>query len=82
MALEARRRDPNALPMRQHVTSHWRVWIAVAIVVVALNEIVDRNFFDHREHVDGDVVITLVVLLIATTSSYAVARLKTRRASA
>lgn len=68
--------------MRQHVTSHWRVWIAVAIVVVALNEIVDRNFFDHREHVDGDVVITLVVLLIVATSSYAVARLKTRRASA
>ena len=82
MTLEARRGKPNALPMRQHVTSHWRVWIAVAIVVVALNEIVDRNFFDHREHLDGDLLITLVVLLVATTTSYAVARLKTRRASA
>jgi hypothetical protein len=65
--------------MRQHIASHWRVWVGVAIVVVALNEIVDRSFFDHREHIDGDVVLTVVVLLLTITSSYAVTRLRARR---
>jgi hypothetical protein len=65
--------------MRQHIASHWRVWVSVAIVVVALNEIVDRSFFDHREHIDGDVVLTVVVLLLTITSSYAVTRLRARR---
>jgi hypothetical protein len=65
--------------VRQHIASHRRVWVTVAVVVVALNEIIDRSFFDHREHIDGDVLLTLLVLLIAITSSYAVTRLRAAR---
>ena len=36
------------------------VWLAIAIAVVVANELMDRNFFDHREHIDGDVVVTLL----------------------
>ena len=46
------------------------------------NELVDRNFFDHREHIDGDVLITIVVLLIAISVSYLVARTRTRKLTA
>ena len=59
--------------MRQHLVSHWRVWLLIAVAVIAVNEAVDRNFFDHREHIDGDFVLTLLALLIAVLGSYAVA---------
>jgi hypothetical protein len=60
--------------VRRHISSHWRVWVAVAVVVVIVNELVDRNFFDHREHIDGDVVVTLAVLLLTILVSYYVVR--------
>ena len=66
--------------MRRHFTSHLRVWLGLVVLVVAANEIVDRNFFDHREHIDGDVVITVLVLLIAVLGSYFVARFREPRA--
>ena len=53
----------------------------MAVAVVVVNELVDRNFFDHREHIDGDLVITLLVVLIAVTISYVVARLRGRVAA-
>ena len=68
--------------MRRHVTAHWRIWAAIAVVVIVANELVDRNFFDHREHIDGDVLITIVVLLIAISVSYLVARTRTRKLTA
>jgi hypothetical protein len=68
--------------MRRHLVSHWRIWIVVAVVVVVVNELVDRNFFDHREHIDGDVVLTVLVLLVTVSLSYAVARVRRRTASA
>jgi hypothetical protein len=46
-----------------------------------VNELVDRNFFDHREHIDGDLVVTVAVLLISVTVSYAVSRLRARKPS-
>jgi hypothetical protein len=54
----------------------------VATAVVLVNELVDRNFFDHREHIDGDVVLTVLVLLVTVSLSYVVARLRRRPASA
>ncbi|HWJ32764.1 MAG TPA: hypothetical protein VNR59_10530 [Gaiellaceae bacterium] len=65
--------------MRRHVAAHLWIWVALAAVVVVVNELVDRNFFDHREHIDGDVLVTLVVLLIAILVSYSVVRLRAQR---
>jgi hypothetical protein len=62
--------------MRQHVVSHWRVWVGIAISVVAINEVMDRSFFDHQEHIDGDVVVTAAILLLTISVSYAVGRLR------
>ena len=64
--------------MRQHLVSHWRVWLLIVVVVVVLNEVVDRNFFDHREHVDGDFAVAVVALLIGFIGSYLVGRRKAR----
>jgi hypothetical protein len=65
--------------VRGHLASHWRIWLLIAVVVVAVNEVVDRNFFDHREHIDGDIVLTVVLLTIAFFVSYAIVRRKTQR---
>jgi hypothetical protein len=64
--------------MRLHVVSHWRVWLLIAVIVIAINEVVDRNFFDHREHIDGDVLLAGVALIIGFFGSYLVARRKPR----
>ncbi len=66
--------------VRQHLVSHWRVWLAVVAAVVAVNELVDRNFFDHREHVDGDVALAVIALCIGFFGSYLVARRRPGRA--
>jgi TRAP-type mannitol/chloroaromatic compound transport system permease small subunit len=63
--------------MRQHLVSHWRVWLLIVVVVVVVNEVVDRNFFDHREHVDGDFALALVTPVIGFIGSYLVGRRKT-----
>jgi hypothetical protein len=68
--------------VRGHLASHWRVWLLIAVAVVAVNEVVDRNFFDHREHIDGDIVLTVAFLTIAFLVSYAIVRLKTQRSAA
>jgi hypothetical protein len=65
--------------MRKHFVSHWRVWLAIAVVVIVANELLDRNFFDHREHIDGDFVLAILVLLIAFFGSYLVARARRSR---
>jgi purine-cytosine permease-like protein len=67
--------------MRRHVVSHWRVWVVIAICVIAINEVMDRSFFDHREHIDGDVVVTAAILLIAISVSYGIARARRRPAT-
>jgi hypothetical protein len=72
----------NAVRVRGHLASHWRVWLLIAVIVLAVNEVVDRTFFDHREHIDGDIVLTILILTIAFAASYAIVRLKTRRAAA
>lgn len=64
--------------MRRHLVRHRRVWLLIAVIVIAVNEVVDRNFFDHREHIDGDFVLTVVVMALAFFSSYLVARVKSR----
>jgi hypothetical protein len=64
--------------MRQHLVSHWRVWLLIVVVVVVVNEVVDRNFFDHREHVDGDFALAVVALVIGFIGSYFVGRRKAR----
>lgn len=60
--------------MRRHFVSHRWVWLAIAIAVVVANELIDRNFFDHREHIDGDFVLAALALLIGFFGSYVVAR--------
>jgi hypothetical protein len=67
--------------MRQHIVSHWRIWLVVAAVVIVANELIDRNFFDHREHIDGDFVLTLLVLVLTILGSYVVVRVRKRRAN-
>jgi len=67
--------------MRRHFVSHWRAWVVLAVVVVVINELVDRSFFDRREHIDGDFVLTVLVLVVAILVSYVVARLRARRPS-
>jgi L-asparagine transporter-like permease len=65
--------------MRRHFVSHWWLWLLIAAIVITANELIDRNFFDHREHVSGDVLVAIVVLVIAFFGSYLVARRKPRR---
>jgi Co/Zn/Cd efflux system component len=60
--------------MRKHLLSHWRIWVVIAVFVIIANELVDRNFFDHREHVDGDFLLAVVALVITFFGSYLVAR--------
>jgi hypothetical protein len=67
--------------MRQHIVSHWRIWLVVAAVVIVANELIDRNFFDHREHIDGDFVLTLLVLVLTILGSYFVVRVRKWRAN-
>ena len=66
------------LGVRQHFVSHWLVWLLIVVVVVVVNEVVDRNFFDHREHVDGDFALAVLALVIGFFGSYFVARRKAR----
>jgi hypothetical protein len=65
--------------MRRHFLAHRWVWLAIAVTVVVANELIDRNFFDHREHIDGDVVVTLFVLLLSFFGSYMVTAVLRRR---
>jgi hypothetical protein len=65
--------------MRKHFVPHWRVWLAIAVVVIVANELLDRNFFDHREHIDGDFVLAILVSLVAFFGSYVVARARRSR---
>jgi hypothetical protein len=65
--------------MRRHLLAHRWVWLAIAAATIAANELMDRSFFDHREHIDGDVVVTLFVLLLSFFGSYLFARLRRRR---
>ena len=64
--------------LRRHLVSHWRVWLLIVVVVVVVNEVVDRNFFDHREHIDGDFALALVALLVGFFGSYFVGRRRPR----
>ena len=66
------------LGVRRHLISHWRVWLLLVAAVVVVNEVVDRNFFDHREHIDGDFAFAVVALVIGFFGSYLVARRKPR----
>lgn len=65
--------------MRRHFLAHRWVWLTIAVIVVVANESIDRNFFDHREHIDGDVVVAVVFLLLSFFASYAVAAVLRRR---
>ena len=64
--------------LRRHLVSHWRVWLLIVVVVVVVNEVVDRNFFDHRAHIDGDFALALVALLVGSFGSYFVGRRRPR----
>ncbi len=68
--------------MRQHFVSHWRVWLLIAVLVIVVNELVDRNFFDHQEHIDGDFALVVLALLVAFFGSYLVVRLRRPRRAA
>ncbi|HST14952.1 MAG TPA: hypothetical protein VLJ44_08905 [Gaiellaceae bacterium] len=65
--------------MKRHFLAHRSVWLAIAITVVIANELIDRNFFDHREHIDGDVVLTLLVLVVSFFGSFIVGAFLRRR---
>ena len=69
------------IELRRHLVRHWRAWLLVAVIVIAVNEVVDRSFFDHREHLDGDFLLTVVAIALAFFGSYLVARVKSRQAA-
>jgi len=52
--------------------------LLVVVVVVVVNEVVDRNFFDHREHIDGDFALAVVAMLVGFFGSYLLGRRKPR----
>jgi hypothetical protein len=52
--------------------------LLIVVVVVVVNEVVDRNFFDHRERIDGDFALALVALIVGFFGSYLVGRRKPR----
>jgi MFS superfamily sulfate permease-like transporter len=66
------------MDMRRHLVVHWRAWSLVALIVILVNELVDRNSFDHRQHLDGDFLLAVVTVVIAFLASYFVARRKSR----
>jgi len=60
------------------ISSPTGVWLLIVVVVVVVNEVVDRNFFDHRDHIDGDFALALVALLVGFFGSYFVGRRRPR----
>ena len=68
--------------MRRHFLAHRWVWLAIAVTLVVANELIDRNFFDHREHIDGDVGVTLFVLLLSFFGDLVMAVRRRRRRAA
>jgi len=70
--------ETDAAVVRRHLVSHWRVWVLIVVLVVVVNEVVDRNFFDHREHVDGDFALAVVAVIVGFFGSYLVGRRKPR----
>ena len=48
------------------------------MVVVVANEVIDRNFFGHREHIDGDFAFAVAALVIVFFGSYLVGHAKPR----
>jgi polyferredoxin len=69
------------LRVRRYFVTYWWVWLLIVAAVVAVNEAVDRNFFDHREHVSGDFVLAVLALVIRFFGSYLVARRRSRAVS-
>ena len=59
--------------MKAHFRTYWWVWLLIAVVVVAANEIVDRVGFD-QAHPPADIVLAVVAVAVAFFGSYAVAR--------
>jgi hypothetical protein len=66
------------LPVCGGISSPTGVWLLIVVVVVVVNEVVDRNFFDHRDHIDGDFALALVALLVGFFGSYFVGRRRPR----
>jgi hypothetical protein len=64
--------------MRRHLVSHWRAWLLIAVIVIAVNELIDRNFFDHQEHLDGDFALTVIALVASFFGSYLLVRARRR----
>jgi hypothetical protein len=70
--------ETDAAGVKQHLVTHWRVWLLIVVVVIVINEVVDRNFFDHREHIDGDFAFALAALIVGFFGSYLVGRWRSR----
>jgi SNF family Na+-dependent transporter len=66
-----KRMPPSVL---RHLVVYWRIWLLIGLMTVIVNEAIDRNFFDHRDEIDGDFTVTVVALVIAFLVSYLVAR--------
>ena len=57
--------------MKTHLRAYWWVWLLIAVVVVAANEI-DRVGFDEA-HPPADIVLAVVAVAVAFFGSYAIA---------
>jgi hypothetical protein len=61
------------LTMKAHLRTYWWVWLLIAAVVIAANEVVDRVGFD-QSHVPADIILAVIAVAIASSCSYLVVR--------
>jgi GT2 family glycosyltransferase len=64
-------REPNTA--RRHFVTNWLVWLLLAMLAIAGNEVVDQVVWDARD-TDVDIIVAIGVVATAFFGSYLVAR--------
>lgn len=59
--------------MKAHLRNYWWVWLLIAAVVIAANEVVDRVGFD-QSHWPADIILAVIAVAVTSYCSYVVAR--------
>jgi hypothetical protein len=69
-----------ARPVRRRLREHWWVWLAIAVVAVVANELIDRGVVgDKNGHPLGDVLVAVVLVVIAISLVGLAGRRQSRR---
>ena len=59
--------------VKAHFRYFWWVWLLIAVVVVTVNEVVDRVGFDET-HPPADIVLAVIAVAVAFFGLVAIAR--------